>query len=166
MQRGHFPLTTGFRRGVVALLAGMLLLAVIAFFGSSYLCSRYNGQIKKILADFAGQDIYIQNKVKNFGNIDFGQKLIVSYVISNLGPRPLRIVGSRTSCGCLTVSDLPMKVGPGEERCVKVVVRPPVAGPYEGVVILFTTAPSTHYVTLKLWGHVRPSSIAEVESGR
>lgn len=55
------------------------------------------------------------DSVKNYGNINEGQKLAVSFKFKNSGNKPLVIESVKPSCGC-TVADYPKEpIAPGGE---------------------------------------------------
>jgi hypothetical protein len=55
------------------------------------------------------------DSVRNFGKINEGQKLSVSFRFKNTGDKPLVIQSVHPSCGC-TVADYPREpIAPGEE---------------------------------------------------
>lgn len=55
------------------------------------------------------------DSARNFGNINEGQKLAISFRFKNTGNKPLVIESVKPTCGC-TVADYPKEpIAPGEE---------------------------------------------------
>ncbi|MBO9572037.1 MAG: DUF1573 domain-containing protein [Chitinophagaceae bacterium] len=55
------------------------------------------------------------DSVKNYGNINEGQKLAISFRFKNSGEKPLIIESVKPSCGC-TIADYPKEpIAPGAE---------------------------------------------------
>jgi hypothetical protein len=91
----------------------------LSFFFTALLCSCGNNDtaVKNVNAS-SGKITMIQwiDSARNFGKINEGQKLAVSFRFKNAGTNPLIIESVRPGCGC-TVADFPKEpIAPGAEN--------------------------------------------------
>lgn len=73
------------------------------------------GSLGATFAYFHGHVLYAGSGPKNLGKIPANKPAPVSFLVKNLTSQTVTVLGAETSCGCVTVSDLPVKIGPGAE---------------------------------------------------
>lgn len=79
-----------------------------------------NPEAQKAMADTANfTTIQWIDSVKNFGKIQEGQKLDVTFRFKNTGTKPLVIADVKASCGCTVVEKPTKPVMPGEESEIR-----------------------------------------------
>jgi hypothetical protein len=92
-----------------------ILLIIIAGIFSS--CGSNDRSAKKIPGDVKNSGTSIQwlDSAKNYGNVNEGQKLSLSFHFKNTGSKPLIIESVTPTCGC-TIADYPKEpIASGEE---------------------------------------------------
>lgn len=97
----------------------------------------------------------ITTKVKDFGTVAKGQKLLASFEVKNLGTAPLEIVGVRPTCGC-TVASFDRTIAPGGSGKIQAEVDTrDFAGPIAKAVLVFTNDKQNAQINLIIKADVR-----------
>ncbi len=102
------------------------------------------GSLGATLAFFHGHVLYAGLGSKNLGKIPVNKPVSVSFQVKNLTSQTVKVLGAETSCGCITVSDLPVKIGAGAECELTFLLVPPeqaVGMPFYQAVRLFLDVP-------------------------
>jgi hypothetical protein len=81
------------------------------------------------LARLRGDSVFPLQSEIDVGPGKPGDRLEGRAVFVNLTDRPVRLVGYRSECGCLTTQDLPMTIPPGERSEVRLVLTVPNGSP-------------------------------------
>lgn len=134
-------------RSVIIACAICLLVACVAL-------ARY-GSIKAAAAAARGESVIVDENPKSVGVLDSGQIVHVTFRLANITDEPVRILGSRSDCTCVTTEDLPLTIGPKE----RVAVRFAVLGRDDTVLksnaTLLTNIPTQTRIGLQIRGRVR-----------
>jgi hypothetical protein len=80
-------------------------------------CGSNDASVKNVAGDVknSGTSIHWLDSAKNYGNVNEGQKLALSFRFKNTGSKPLIIESVKPTCGC-TVADYPKEpIASGEE---------------------------------------------------
>ncbi len=95
-------------------LAAPVLAAAIVLVGVGLWGQLSFGTVRGTMAFFQGYSLLIDEPTKHIGMIWPGEEASVGFVLTNLRRQPVTIYGAQTSCECVTASDLPMTIAPGE----------------------------------------------------
>ena len=100
----------------------------------------------------------------------------LSVAVRNAGRGPVRLLGARSSCGCLSAEFRPCTLAPGEETSLEVsVAANSLSGEFRRALFLETDAPGEEFVKVEVSGtavpavEVRPRRevyLGRVEAGR
>jgi len=63
-----------------------------------------------------GYLVYPDSRIKYLGKVPPNQRTEVVFVMQNLTSKPITVQAVETSCSCVTMSELPMTIGPYECR--------------------------------------------------
>lgn len=88
------------------------------------------------------QDIAIQNKTIDCGQVVFKHPVTAEYVMKNNGSSPLTITDVRTSCGCTTVSFPQEAIAPGQTFTVSAVYDAKTMGHFSKRIGIYSNAQS------------------------
>jgi hypothetical protein len=83
--------------------------------------SRFGSQAAAV-GYLRGEIIHADARIKSFGDQPIDTKTEVSFVLTNLTSRPIKIVGSSTTCSCTIAENLPMTIVPHGSASVNVAV--------------------------------------------
>ncbi|MGO9466796.1 MAG: DUF1573 domain-containing protein [Isosphaeraceae bacterium] len=108
------------------------------------------------------ETISVDSRARSFGVVARGDRIAVSFKLTNHGRDPVRIVGCRAGCGCMLPEDLPFSIRPNGSRDFRVSIKFPPA-PAGGPVVetrtypltLFTSNPDQFEIPLTVSGEVR-----------
>src|SRR4051812_7290650 len=81
---------------IVAVVASLLLISLVWF-----------GSITSASAYLAGHRLIPDTFSKSFGTVRQGQEVAVTFSLTNMTSRTITILGTRSSCSCMIVNDLP-----------------------------------------------------------
>jgi hypothetical protein len=87
------------------------------------------GSPQAALARLRGDALTASADFLYLGSGSAGQELEAAIEVRNWTDRPVRLVGGTSDCSCVTTSDLPLTILPGEARPVTVRLRVPAAKP-------------------------------------
>lgn len=122
------------------------VLVVVGIVGAAALYGRFAfGSVGAALAAAQGYVLYCEESTVWVGAQAPGEKVMAEFTLNNLTNRPVRIVGARTTCGCLRVEDLPRVVPIGESTVLRVAVVPSagaVGEPFQEGFRLYVDVPS------------------------
>jgi hypothetical protein len=93
---------TGFRTLAVIL---SLTLAVLAV-GAGYGRLRF-GSVSATVDSRRGQSLLVDERAKSVSGVQAGSQVVVSYAVTNISDRPVRLIGASSSCSCTVIQDLP-----------------------------------------------------------
>jgi len=110
--------TLRYKRLVLGIVTGLALLV-----GLIGLSVRQFGSVRNMLAFLNGINFAVQPALVDAGKGREGEERKVSANVSNLGFKPLRVVGLRTSCRCISTESPPMMIAPGTTRRFVFTVR-------------------------------------------
>ncbi len=83
------------------------------------------GSVSATRAFMNGNVLYADPPVRSLGVIRLGESRTVGFSIRNLTARDVKVLGVRTTCGCLLVGrELPITIGPKEVEEADLVVTP------------------------------------------
>lgn len=88
----------------------LVLLASIGLTGSPQSFYQY----------LSGQLVVADVPYRFAGVVEPSEIATVKYKLKNLSSRPVRIVGAKTSCRCFAIKDLPLTIGPFENKSIDV----------------------------------------------
>lgn len=78
------------------------------------------GSVSAAMTFFSGQRLVVDSSSKFGGSVEKGDFVDVIYKLSNLSRQSVRVIGAKSSCSCLGVLDLPIAIGIGESKDVRV----------------------------------------------
>jgi len=133
----------------VALIVSGLMFATVLRFGT----------IGSAIAALRGETLIVQPASQWIGVVRPGQKVALTYALTNLSSRPTRLLGSRVSCTCTAPDRLPMTLGPRETRVFHVMFTAPNWEPtnseeaeFRDELVVYTSDPSHPQIRLSLAG--------------
>lgn len=134
-------------------LAVTLLLAGLALAGVAQRAVRELGSLAGALAFLNGDRLIPDAYTKSFGTAQAGPSASVVFNLANKSTRPIKIMGSRSSCTCMALDGLPAVVQAGSSLQLKVQVRPTARQRLvTGVVMLYPDYEGQPYVSLRVSG--------------
>lgn len=87
------------------------------------------GTPQAALARLRGEPIAIAPAILDMGSGQGGSVLCSRVELTNWSPQPVRVFGGTSDCSCITNSDLPITIPPGESRWVTVELHVPRSVP-------------------------------------
>lgn len=119
----------------------MISCGLILFIGLGFFFLK-RGEWTGILDYIAGKRIVVKDQIQNMGSIPAGVVKPLSFHVSNLTDKSVRVVGARATCGCIEVKNLPREILQSDTEEIEVLVETPASpGPISGKVILLTDSP-------------------------
>jgi hypothetical protein len=124
-----------------------------------FLCFR---NVDSMFAHMRGDALTVEQSTKSFGDLYTGDDGFVTFNVHNVSSSPIKILGLRTSCGCIVSDELPLTVQSDSTYPLHVKVR---QTSQERVVDesleLFTNHSSQKTLSLRVTGRIlpRPSSM-------
>ena len=140
----------------VASLAAAILLALVALGAYRY------GSVPAALAAARGRGLAVDAATKSVGLVEEGEQVTTDFTLTNVTTRPIRIVGSTSSCSCAVPGgEIPFEIPPGSSRPFQVLVVPQ-ASPAQFLrsVGLYTDFPGQNELVLNVKGEVRTKTAA------
>ena len=99
--------------------------------------------------------MFTDSVIKDLGEVPIGATRSISYRLVNLLGRPTKILGSRLSCACSTVDELPKTLETGVPLNIEVKFTPhELYERFEGKLKLFTDDPHHPELVLTFVAHV------------
>lgn len=99
----------------VAIILGLLTAVVIWYFGS----------LAPAVAYIKGDRLLIHPTEISFGEAYPGEKRTLHFRLWNFTGGPVRLLGTNSTCSCLTTESFPLVITEGERRTLEVVVSAP-----------------------------------------
>lgn len=113
------------------------------------------GSMNSALEALRGHSLVVDSTSKSIGTVKATETPSVTFRLRNISSRPVRIVGSLKTCGCLASDKVPFTMEPWETRDFRVVVDPSHAeGTFAQRVILHTSVPEQPSMTFNIIGQV------------
>jgi len=117
------------------------------------------GSILRALSIARGEYLSVDQASKSFGPIEPGRVTAVSFVITNRGDHPVRILGYRAgNCYTAPADLLPITIAPRERRRFRIRVATPGSLKPQTLLlsgVLLTTSPGQRELELAISGEVR-----------
>lgn len=107
-----------FRSATVSLAGGLVFLSV--GFSVLALAGQEPGDL---LARWRGDFLRVSPTEIDLGAGPARESVAAHVTLSNVGDKPIQIVGGSTDCQCITTKDLPLTLQAGESRTVQVTIR-------------------------------------------
>ena len=82
------------------------------------------GSISGATSFFSGNRLVVDSESKFAGTVQYDKIIDVSFTVKNFSLAPVNVIGARSSCSCLGVVDLPILIGPGESKLLRVRLFP------------------------------------------
>ena len=110
------------------------------------------GSPQAALAHLRGDSLSVSSDFVDFGTGTAGQVGDGSVEVYNWTDVPVRLIGGTSDCSCVTTTDLPLTIPPGEARAVSVRLRIPrtATGAATRTAELWTDYPQTRTVRLRV----------------
>jgi hypothetical protein len=109
---------TGWRREFLRTAGAALGFVVVL--GGGFLLLNENPQAA--LAQMRGEPLTVEPAVTDIGSAIRGTRQAFPVELRNHADHPIRVVGGTTSCSCITTTDLPLVIPPGENRTLQVTI--------------------------------------------
>jgi hypothetical protein len=127
-----------------------LLVALAAFAHAHF------GSVSTALDYVSGERVLLDQTSKTFGTVDAGSTQVLQFVVMNKTDHPLNILGSKTSCGCTVVENLPMSIPAGSFKPVGVVVKTDsFKGQFNARIRLFSEEKDHPEINFEVRGYIR-----------
>lgn len=81
------------------------------------------GSVASALAYLRGDGLIPDAYAKDFGTVSNEVQHSVEFLLSNYSKQPIKLLGTNSSCTCLTTDDLPVIVPPNGNTTLRVTVR-------------------------------------------
>ncbi|HEY1378500.1 MAG TPA: DUF1573 domain-containing protein [Gemmataceae bacterium] len=139
-------LRVSFRPAVIPLGAAVILVFLTGIGAVLY------GSPAAALARLRGDTITVSTDYLDFGAVSAGKVVERSVDVQNWTDRPVRLIGGTSDCSCVTTSDLPLTVPPGEARAVTIRMKAPPTKPgaVTRVAELWTDHPDRRTVRIRV----------------
>jgi hypothetical protein len=82
------------------------------------------GSIDHTRAYLRGEVLVVEPSVIGLGEVNARSEVVRPVSLTNLTSEPIRLMGANTTCEFALSESLPMDIGPGESRSLKLLVRP------------------------------------------
>lgn len=113
------------------------------------------GSIAVALAYVRGDEAVVVPASSDFGRLSIGETAALSYRLTNLSDRPIRLMGSQSSCDCTLLAGLPRTVNSGDSLDLKATLRTSKeTGVVTGRIRVFTDSNAQSEVVLAYTGSV------------
>lgn len=99
------------------------------------------GSVGALRTAMAGRHLYIPQSEIDMGSMRLNEVRKIEVLVQNVTRSSVKIAGSKTSCGCTVVADLPLEVPAYSSANVPIGLRGVEQGPLDVSVILFTVWP-------------------------
>lgn len=117
------------------------------------------GSIQAAISVINGQPLTADATEKSFGIAQPGQHVALSFLLTNRGDTPIRVVGSRMICDCTMVDRRPFRLEPGQSRPFRVTVDlPKEPQVVHRSLTLYTNIPGQPELELAVAGRVAVAS--------
>ena len=110
-------------------LAGITAGAAVILLVITGIGSWIYGSPAAALARLRGEAVTVSSDYVDFGSGSPHQVLETSVEVQNWSDRPVQLIGGTSDCSCVTTSDLPLVIPPGESRPVGMQLTIPGAAP-------------------------------------
>ncbi|MCI0458911.1 MAG: DUF1573 domain-containing protein [Gemmataceae bacterium] len=115
------------------------------------------GSLDAALAHVRGERVSVRPGVVDLGRGVPGQSVDATVELGNRTDKPVRIVGGTSDCSCVTTSDLPVTLGPGESRSVSIHVHlPRTPGLFNRQAFFWTDDDQARTIVFPLIGRIEP----------
>ena len=122
------------KRSTPSVVATSLVLAALAAYGQH----RF-GSLPRAFAYVRGERFIIEPVVRSLGEVRGDAELSLTYTVTNLTDRRVKVLGAKPSCLCTIVSDLPPDLPSCRQQSIRVAVHTPEAsGRFSGNVTIYT----------------------------
>lgn len=153
---------SGFRTPAVTLSLTLGLLAA----GAGYGRLRF-GSVSATLDSLRGRSVLVDERAKSIIGVRPGSQVVMSYALTNISDRPVRIIGSSSSCECTTIEEMPITLPPSETRTVSARITISEHNPNSsGTLRLFTDEPRSPEIALSYTVRADHSLAAKVGPGQ
>ncbi len=115
------------------------------------------GSIENSVAYLRGERIRVDEATRKLGQVRVGDTRVVRFSLTNLTGRAIKVLGSRVSCGCTEVRDVPESLSRSEAQSVELVFRPvgdQAGSNVEGMLTLFLDDPVVNQLSLTFNAYV------------
>lgn len=105
----------------------------------------------------AAADLILDASTKSFGEARAQSEFNVTFTLTNVSPRPLKVIGAEFVCGpdgCLTPENLPLEIPAHHKRDLTVHVKTVKPGQFQRGVTLYTDCPGKPKVVINIRGRV------------
>lgn len=99
------------------------------------------GSVGALRTAMAGRHLYIAQSEIDMGTMRLNEVRKTEVLVQNVTGSSVKIAGSKTSCGCTVVADLPMEIPAYSSANLPIGLRGVEQGPLDVSVILFTVWP-------------------------
>ena len=109
------------------------------------------GSIPNSLAYLRGERIRVDEATRKLGQVRVGDTRVVRYSLTNLTGRVIKVLGSRVSCGCTEVRNVPESLSRSKAQSVELIFRPvgdQAGADVEGTLTLFLDDPIVNQLSL------------------
>jgi len=116
-----------------------------------------NNHLYRYIRWLGGYTLIVWDSTRSVGRLEAGRTWCGGFRITNCSPAPVRLLGSRCSCSCFVVDDLPLTIAPGSTVVLTARAKArPKMQTLEGHIDIFTDSPVSPVVQLSLAGTVVP----------
>lgn len=114
------------------------------------------GSMGRVWPYLAGQRVFIEPMPVDLGDVEKSSVLERELRVLNLGSRPLTLLGSQRSCGCISLDDFPIVV-PARGGCTLnlEISMSNKSGPFRHTIKFFSDAPAHLSVVVPVSGIVQ-----------
>jgi hypothetical protein len=113
------------------------------------------GSIGSALAYTAGNALIADRSSKTFGNVQQGERPVITFNVTNNSERQITILGAKTQCTCVFAEELPLSVPARSRRSLNIAVETDSRdGEVREPILLFTDYPDQNELRLVVGGRV------------
>jgi HYDIN/CFA65/VesB family protein len=149
--------TTGVVKGKIGTWLGATLITAIMALISLTATALYSfGSFGSALSYLRGDHLIADAYAKSFGILRKGETSCVVFQLRNMSKEPIKLLGARTSCTCVTIDGVPTTIEPETVSPLKVFVHSDtLSSRYEERISFFTDMADQPSVTLRIFGIIR-----------
>ncbi len=142
-----------FRTGTRVELLSFAASQAVIVAGWTALVAASFGSSEVALASLGGDEVAVRPGQIDFGTAATSDILQRIVTVHNLSAGPVTLLGGSADCSCVTTTDMPVTIPPGESRSIGIALKlPPTAGNTRREAYLWTDHPAHKSLVLELSG--------------
>lgn len=129
---------------LIVFLQTLLILGI----GAGYGLFRF-GSLAAALSAVRGDPLLVDRPFRSMSGIRPGSRVLLHYALTNASDRPIKLVGIKASCSCITADELPLTIAVSETKSLSATVKTREdESAKDGSICLYTDHPDSAEIIL------------------